>query len=177
VADAAAIELRVEHIASLFDPFDPFPLPTRDLSGTAEAFIVGWAREIPRDAALRLIVHMPEAEAKSQEAAALADSFARHFSYRAQSIKGDLDELFAVGRHSLAIGLGVLAACVAAGYVARALLGDTPMTTFLRESLVILGWVANWRPLEIFLYEWWPIVRRRRLYQRLAAAPVEVRPY
>jgi hypothetical protein len=172
---AEAIELRVEHIASLFDPFDPFPLPTRDLSSTAEAFIVGWAREIPRDAALKLVVHLPEAEARSADAAALADSFARHFGYRAQAIKGDLDELFAVGRLSLVIGLCVLAACIVAGEVLRALAGETPMTTFLRESLVILGWVANWRPLEIFLYEWWPIVRRRRLYQRLASAPVEVR--
>src|SRR2546430_13887006 len=28
-----------------------------------------------------------------------------------------------------------------------------------------------------FLYEWWPIVRRRNLYQRLSAAQVELRPY
>jgi hypothetical protein len=45
----------------------------------------------------------------------------------------------------------------------------------ISESLLILGWVANWKPLEIFLYGWWPIVRRRALYRRLAAARVEVR--
>jgi hypothetical protein len=43
------------------------------------------------------------------------------------------------------------------------------------ESLLILGWVANWRPVEIFFYGWSPIVRRRTLYRRLAAARVEVR--
>jgi hypothetical protein len=42
------------------------------------------------------------------------------------------------------------------------------------EGLIILGWVANWRPLEIFLYDWWPLARRRRLFQRLAEMPVEV---
>jgi hypothetical protein len=173
----ASIELRVEHIAGLFDSLDPFPLPTRDLSGAAEAFIVGWAREIRRDAAFTLIVHVPEAEAKRPEAAALDDAIARHFNYRAQTTKGDLDELFRVGRFALAIGLGVLAACVAAGNVVSAALGDTAMTNFVRESLVILGWVANWRPLEIFLYDWWPLVQRRRLFQRLAAAKVELRPY
>jgi hypothetical protein len=41
--------------------------------------------------------------------------------------------------------------------------------------LIILGWVANWRPIEIFLYDWWPLAQRRRLYLRLASAPVEVR--
>jgi len=44
----------------------------------------------------------------------------------------------------------------------------------IAESLVIMGWVAMWRPAEIWLYEWWPIRARRRLLQRLAAAPVTV---
>jgi hypothetical protein len=47
----------------------------------------------------------------------------------------------------------------------------------IEESFLILGWVANWRPLEIFLYDWWPITRRRDLYQRLSKAIVEARPY
>jgi hypothetical protein len=44
------------------------------------------------------------------------------------------------------------------------------------ESLLILGWVANWRPMEIFLYEWWPIRRKMMLYRRLAGMTVIVRP-
>jgi hypothetical protein len=35
--------------------------------------------------------------------------------------------------------------------------------------------VANWRPLEIYLYDWWPIRRRIRLYERIAGAQVVVR--
>ena len=41
------------------------------------------------------------------------------------------------------------------------------------SGLLILGWVANWKPLETFLYDWWPIRRRLRLYRRLQKAPVE----
>jgi len=47
----------------------------------------------------------------------------------------------------------------------------------IEESLLIFGWVANWRPIEIFLYDWWPINRRRNLYRRIATAQVELRPY
>jgi hypothetical protein len=32
-----------------------------------------------------------------------------------------------------------------------------------------------WRPLEIFLYEWWPIRDEARLSDRLAAMPVRIR--
>jgi hypothetical protein len=44
----------------------------------------------------------------------------------------------------------------------------------IEEGLIILGWVANWRPIEIFLYDWWPIVRHRNLLLRLANAEVAI---
>ncbi len=52
-----------------------------------------------------------------------------------------------------------------------------PITRVIQESLIIFGWVANWKPIEIFLYEWWPIARRRNLYRRLAGAAVKLRPF
>jgi hypothetical protein len=36
------------------------------------------------------------------------------------------------------------------------------------------GWVALWRPLEIFLYEWWPIRAEACLYDRLGEMDVQV---
>ena len=62
-APPSTIELRVDKLAHLFDPFDPFPIPTRDLAKSAEDFIVGWARETPHKNALRIVVHLPAAEA------------------------------------------------------------------------------------------------------------------
>jgi len=31
-----------------------------------------------------------------------------------------------------------------------------------------------WRPLEIFLYDWWPILGQRRVYDRLSRIPVRL---
>jgi len=31
-----------------------------------------------------------------------------------------------------------------------------------------------WRPLEIFLYDWWPLTARRRTLTKLGAAPVKL---
>jgi hypothetical protein len=38
--------------------------------------------------------------------------------------------------------------------------------------MIIGGWVAMWRRLEIFLYDWWPIRSERKLFDRLSAMPV-----
>jgi hypothetical protein len=174
-APPAVIELRVEKLAHLFDPFDPFPIPSRDLAKSAEEFVVGWAREVPADAALRIVLHVPAAEASEVEHVDLRNAMARHFSYRADRVRGDLHELLRVGQVSLAIGLAVLGLCIVGGRIIAATLGDEPLARFFSEGLIILGWVANWRPIEIFLYDWWPLAQRRRLYLRLAAAPIEVR--
>jgi hypothetical protein len=39
---------------------------------------------------------------------------------------------------------------------------------------VIGAWVALWRPLEIFLYDWWPIRAEARLFDRLGSMDVQV---
>jgi hypothetical protein len=31
-----------------------------------------------------------------------------------------------------------------------------------------------WRPMQIFLYDWWPLLNMGRLYEKLSRAPVEV---
>ena len=173
---ANAIEIRIEKIAQLFHSLDPFPFREKDLDNDAEEFIVGWARELPPDKPLRIVVHLPETQASTPEAHELSAALAQYFDYRARVIALDLNELFRVGRRAMAIGLTVLFFSVVTGQTIGSL-APSPIGRVIEESLLIFGWVANWRPIEIFLYDWWPIVRRGNLYQRLSAAHVELRPY
>ena len=46
------------------------------------------------------------------------------------------------------------------------------MRALIQDSLVIGAWVALWRPLEIFLYDWWPIRAEARLFDRLGEMDV-----
>ena len=171
------IELRVDEIAQLFHTLDPFPFRERDLDREAEDFIVGWARELPADKPITIVVHFPDNVAQKHDAQQLGHAFSRHFSHRADIIQSDLSELFRVGRRSLSIGVFVLISCLLAARLAGGYLIETPFQRLVEESFLILGWVANWRPLEIFLYDWWPIARRRDLYRRLSKAVVEAKPY
>ena len=40
------------------------------------------------------------------------------------------------------------------------------------EGLIILAWLSVWRPAEMLAYEWLPLHRRRRLYERLSTVRV-----
>ncbi|HEX9753773.1 MAG TPA: hypothetical protein VGA46_10070 [Methyloceanibacter sp.] len=172
-----AIELRVDKIVQLFHSLDPYPFRERDLDKDAEDHIVGWARELDTDQPIAIVVHVPDNEAQSKAAQELREAFARFFAYRADSLQRELKELFRVGRRSLAIGITVLAVSLFSAQFLAGYFFEAPFRRLVEESLLILGWVANWRPIEIFFYDWWPIARRRDLYRRLAAATVEIRPY
>lgn len=135
----AAIEIRVEKITQLFDTLDPFPYPRRDLAQSAEDFIVGWARELPRSQPIEIIVHLPAPEAEGRAAQQLSDALSNYFRYRAERLGLDLRELFRVGRWSLLIGLTVLAACVILGQYLAGQFDEGYLNRFFNEGLIILG--------------------------------------
>ncbi|KIZ48010.1 MULTISPECIES: hypothetical protein [Rhodopseudomonas] len=171
------IELQVDDIAQLFHTLDPFPFRERDLDRVAEDYIVDWARELGTDRPIRIAVHFPDTDAQQAAARDFSVALGRYFAERAATTQRELRELFRVGRRSLAIGVSILVVCLALAHLAGGHLIDSPFRRLVEESFLILGWVANWRPLEIFLYGWLPIARRRDLYRRLSAANVELKPY
>jgi len=171
------IELRVNEIAQLFHTLDPFPFRERDLDREAEEFIVAWARDLPIEQSIKILIHFPDDKTQRRAARELGEAFNRYFLYRAGILQRDLNELFRVGRRSLGIGVCVLLVCFVSARLAGGLLIDNAFRPLVEESFLILGWVANWRPLEIFLYDWWPIARRRDLHRRLSKAIVESKPY
>jgi hypothetical protein len=170
------IEIRIAKIGQLFHTLDPFPFPERDLDPYAEEFIVDWARELPRAEPICIIVHLPKAEAEKEEARSLAGAVQKFFAYRAGAAERDLRELFRFGRMALLIGVIALAVCLTLSQLALRQFGATGFGSFLETGLIIFGWVANWRPIEIFLYDWYPIARKRSLLRRLSQARIELHP-
>jgi hypothetical protein len=171
-----SIEVNLQTVEQLFNSLDPSPFHERDLDEKAERFIVGWAREAKGSEQLRLIVNLPEGTHNSDVARRIPEAIHNHFGYRSVQARQDLHELLRIGRQSLAIGMCVLLICFGVIRSVSLMAGSGAASWLLVESLLILGWVANWRPMEIFLYEWWPIRRKMMLYRRLAGMTVIVRP-
>ena len=69
------IEVRVAELRQLFNAIDPSPFRERDLDPRAEEFIVEWARDLPRDARLALLVHLDRSAGQADEAPFLASQF------------------------------------------------------------------------------------------------------
>lgn len=168
---SAALELRLGDLRQLFNSMDPAPFRERDLDPKASDYIVDWATEAPADRALVLVVHLGTPTA---DAALAGDAVREYFQGRAAAKRRELSKLFRVGRISLVIGLAFLAVAIIAGEALAGLLSKEGYAWLVKESLIIGGWVALWRPLEIFLYDWWPLRAQARLYDRLGRMQVSV---
>ncbi len=171
------IEVHVSELQQLFNSLDPTPFRTRDLDPKAEEFIADWARDVQGDAPLGLVVHVDGAAPEPPQRIEIVQNAVReYFSARAATTRRQLRLLFRRGRISLIIGLVFLSASVISGDLVAAMLEQTRFAGVARESLLIGGWVAMWRPLEVFLYDWWPVRAEARLFDRLSAMTVRVTP-
>jgi hypothetical protein len=168
------IEVRVSELRRLFNAIDPSPFRDRDLEPAAEAFIVDWSRDLPADARLALVVYLERRNGSDDEASVLRDAVHQFFRLRADGARRSLRELFRRGRVSLGIGLAALALSIAIGDALATYLPREGIALLLSESVLIGGWVAMWRPLEVFLYDWWPIRADARLFDRLSVMPVRL---
>jgi len=173
------LELRVRELRQLFNSMDPTPFLNKDLDREAEAFIETWAMRHGPDSRMHITIHvenLPSADATTgcaDTSVVMGEAIHNFFSYKVGLVRGDLEQLLRQGRASLLIGLSFVTVCLIAADVIGQY-GTSTAFTIARESLTIVGWVAMWRPLQIFLYDWWPLVRRIRVYKALKHAQVRV---
>lgn len=164
--------LRLRELAQLFNSMDPSPFMERDLDADAEEFITSWARELPPGRELELVIELA-VTAPPNRIAGVEDGVRRYFATRAAIKRLEFGQLMRRGRLSLGVGLLFLILCLSlGGFVAT--FGPGSITDIIKEGLTICGWVAMWRPLEIYLYEWWPLYEERRRLDRLARIRVRI---
>ncbi len=169
---ASRIEVNLRELSQLFNSMDPSPFSDRDLDAAAEEFIVGWARELPHKDEIELVVHLATAPDPAR-ANGVEEAVHHYFGNRAANKRRELHLLLRRGRTSFVVGLGFLAVCFVLGELLKGA-QPGPWSEFIELGLHIVGWVAMWRPLDIFLYDWWPIHSDQRLLERLARMKVRL---
>jgi hypothetical protein len=169
------LDLYLEDTRQLFNSMDPAPFRQRDLDPNATAYIVAWAEEASTRQPLRMVLHLGCETTTDAEAAMVSESVRAYFRRRAQATRRQLQHLFRIGRISLLIALVFLAVVIIVGESVASVLKER-YASLIEDSLVIGAWVALWRPLEIFLYDWWPIRAEAKLFDRLSLMDVQTVP-
>ncbi|MFA4945716.1 MAG: hypothetical protein WC789_13585 [Lentisphaeria bacterium] len=172
---SGVIQVKLREVAQLFNSMDPAPFIEKDLDDDAWSFIEGRASDFPTATPLLLVIHLAKAPGDPRAQQTVEAAIQNFFRNRARQAKRDLNQLLRDGRTSLAVGGAFLALCLAAARLVQRLWPEAGMTPWAAEGLTIGGWVAMWRPLEIHLYGWWPLLRRLRILFKLSRIRVRIR--
>jgi hypothetical protein len=170
-ADGGLVELRVRDLSDLLIASPP-PFKGTALTPDAESYIVQKAKRLPSRQPIELLIESAKPLGRD-----VGPIITGHFREAAEGERQNMSELFRNGRKALAIGLLTLSLCLFLAWYFTYEVTQRPLTRLVQESFVILGWVSMWKPIEIFLYEWLPLARRRRLFQRLSVANIACRTH
>lgn len=170
---SGTIDIRLDRADQLFHSLDPHARWHRHIDERIEEFLIEEARGVARRERIRIRLFVESDEPQAPGRTDVGHALRAHFAYRARVENAKLHDLLWRGVFSLAVGLLVLAGCLKIGPWVGSFTREAT-GNFIDTAFQIIGWAANWRPVEIFLYDWWPIAEDRRLFRRLAGAHVEL---
>jgi hypothetical protein len=167
-ASAASVSIHVRNVAQMFNSLDPSPFWDRDLDRDAAEFIEEEFSEKRSAHTWHLHVHAQDGAALAADLQAAVEHY---YERLAGSARYRLRDQMRIGQVALLGGMAIfLLSMTIRGVLLR---GGAPR--MLDEGLIIIAWLALWRPVESLVYGWVPLYRKRRLYERLAAIRVSVR--
>jgi hypothetical protein len=164
---AACIEVQLHDLAQLFNSMDPSPFFDKDLDSDAEEFIVSWSQEIPKGRELELLIHLLTPPKHGRGSSDVEGAVQHYFANRSEIKRREFRLLMRRARVVLLVGILFLASCLLLGQLLSRLRPGA-LADVARESLTIAGWVAMWRPIQIYLYDWWPLREDLHNLERLA---------
>jgi hypothetical protein len=171
--DRTCIDIRLRSAQQLFDGRDPAPFRERDLDEDAIDYVCSAAEEIPVSKPLKLVLILEEPAAHPLSAAEIEAAIRAQFEHDREQVNRRLRQQRRFGHVALAVGLSVLVALLTLAEMTNRL-PPGHAREILREGLVITGWVAMWRPIEVLLYDWWPLIQKRKNMTRILAAEIEI---
>ena len=168
------IEIRIRKLDQMFDSRDPSPFLAQDLDDDAQQYVVASAQEFSARLPLALVIHVSEPAESPEQARDAGEAIREHFTRQSGLADMRLSQLVRDGLTTLAIGLAFLSLTLTTAATLGRWAETYRTAAIVREGIIICGWVAMWRPLQTFLYDWWPILGERRLYDRLRRMPVQI---
>ena len=155
-----------------FFGFDPAPFHDRGLRPKVSEYLISESWDEPRSNRFVIDLAISGEPASPEAVEQFRTTLASHFGHMADIEARNFRDTIREGIIALGIGLVILAVSTTLAQYVDALPFRDGVREGLRDGLSVFGWVANWRPAELLLYDWWPIRRTRNLYRRLAKAEV-----
>lgn len=167
------VTLTLATSAAMFAAPEPDPLAPgfSRTSGIERVLAEVGARQASQRRGGRLILR--SASATAMDPRRMAAAVRAYCAARGEDLALRQASVWREGMQTLWLAAAFIVVCVTLATLARAWLdGPGLMRTLARDGLVIAGWVALWRPIDMLLFETWLLRRERRVLEAVAEMPV-----
>ena len=167
------IEVRIKDVQQLFDARDPAPFRDRDLDDDFVEYVVSSAKEFSLITPLKILIYIEELESKELQKESIVEAIQSYLSYQIDLQRGNLKTYINRAQIFLIIGIVTLISCLA---IAQNIHVPEPPGAMgiLREGIIIFGWVSIWKPIELVLFDWYPIYEKVKFYKKLLDTEIEI---
>lgn len=173
--DRVLIEITLSSVIQLYNSFDPAPFHEKELDSAAEHYIVDTVKDFPKKTAFKILIYLPADIASTEQALKIPQAIHNHFEYRVMVQDRKFRQRFRHGRWSLLIGLSFLAIALFARQ-AVSHMANLLFAQIFADALLIIGWAAMWEPITVLLYELWPIIEQKRIYEKITGTEIDILP-
>jgi len=172
------IEIDLSSVKQLFNSFDPAPFHEKELDINAENYIVDMVDDFPLKTPFKLVIYLHgEKKTTDEGVRTIVHAIRSHFRFRMMQQDVKFRTKFRNGRWALLIGLLFVTIAMIARQLVYASWGsDHLISQIIADSLLIIGWAAMWEPVTILLYELWPIILQKKIYEKISTMEIDVLP-
>ena len=165
------LEIEVHSVDQMLD--GDSPLVAQTINEDVVEALWGQARRYKGYGPFEIEIKVPEEDVDRGEE--VRDRIQEYFCHEVQDAGLEIRDLLRTGWQCLLVGLAAATPVILLSeYLAHTY--DERLPEFISRGLIVLAWVALWRPAELLLYEHLPVRKRRKLAQALIEAPLVLRP-
>jgi hypothetical protein len=170
------IEIKLSSVMQLFNSFDPAPVHEKELDSAAEHYIVDTVKDFSRKTGFKIVIYLPPEIAMTERAQKIPQAIHNHFAYRVLVQDRKFRMRFRHGRFTLLVGLTFLAIALIARQTVPIHIRSLLFSQIIADALLIIGWAAMWEPVTVLLYELWPIIELKHIYEKISTMEIDILP-
>lgn len=170
--DIIELNIDIKNIDTLLKNEGSIASIEETLSKSIEQYLFKAVKRYPLSHMIKLIIIIKESQRQGndEEIEKIVHS---HFCYKVKETQLYLKEQFRQWGINSLIGILFLILCLIIGGILEKFT-HIGIIKIIRESLLIIGWVALWEPVTFILFGWRIINRDKHYYMKLSNIPIEV---
>jgi hypothetical protein len=165
-------------VAHFFDPDDPSPEESRELSDRAEQAIfrtvLGGHKGAHKMLCSALEIVLPAPDLPPGRTDAITSAIRSHFRRRADEVELDRKLTQMVGFREFRLTIAV---CIPSfiGIAICSQFKGNPISEVAENVLVILCWVTIWQPFQVLVFDRWTQSETAKVYRKIAEMEIGIR--